>query len=74
MSTSDDVVYYRLRLGEGAALRGDRVICRWLGWAGAEEQLAHVRVIQSTVPAYRPGRSGLVPRDRLIRMQPRRAA
>ena len=73
MATTIDATFYRVRLGSGAAARGERVICQLLGWAGADGRLAHVRIIHSTVPSYRTGRVGLVQRQRLIPVRPRRA-
>lgn len=57
--------YYQVHLGAGAA-RGEQVICVWLGWAGSDENLAHVRILHSTLPRYKPGRVGLIARERLI--------
>ena len=56
--------YYQVRLGNAAL--GDRVICVWLGWAGSDENLAHVRILHSTLPRYKSGRVGLIARERLI--------
>lgn len=58
--------YCAIRVGPRAAAQRDRVTCAWLGWAGADKRLAHVRIIHSTVPGYRSGQEGLVPRERLI--------
>ncbi len=63
---TDEGPLYRVRLGTGAATRGHRVICRWLGWAGAEDSLARVRIVHSTLSGYRSGQMGLIPRERLI--------
>ena len=57
----------------GAAARGERVVCQLLGWAGADDSLVRVRIIHSTVPSYRTGMVGLVQRQRLIPVLPRRA-
>ena len=73
MATTIDVTFYRARLGSGAAARGERVVCQLLGWAGADDSLARVRIIHSTVPSYRTGMVGLVQRQRLIPVRPRRA-
>jgi hypothetical protein len=56
-----------------AAARGERVLCQLLGWAGGDDRLARVRIIHSTVPLYRTGMVGLVQRQRLIPLRPRRA-
>jgi hypothetical protein len=61
----NDGTVYRARLGRGAAVRGERVICAVLGWTGADDSLACVRVVHSTMPGVRTGHTGLVPRDRL---------
>ena len=71
MAIISDATFYRARLGSGAAVRGERVICQLLGWAGANDSLARVRVVHSTLPSYRPGQVGLVPRQRLIPVRPR---
>jgi hypothetical protein len=73
MATTIDATFYRVRLGSGAAARGERVTCQLLGWAGADDSLARVRIIHSTVPSYRTGMVGLVQRQRLIPVRPRRA-
>jgi hypothetical protein len=73
MATTIDATYYRVRLSNSAAARGERVLCQLLGWAGADDRLARVRIIQSTVPSYRTGMVGLVQRQRLIPVCPRRA-
>jgi hypothetical protein len=73
MATTIDATFYRIRLGSSAAARGERVICQLLGWAGADDNLARVRIIHSTVPSYRTGMVGLVQRQRLIPVRPRRA-
>jgi len=61
-----DAVLYGARLGPGARLRGDRVVCQWLAWAGADDSLAQVRIVSSTVGSIPCGRVGLVPCDRLV--------
>ena len=66
---TESPIYYALRLGPAAHARGERVICRWLGWAGSGDRLAHVRVTHSTVPAYRHGQQGLLPRPQLIALR-----
>jgi hypothetical protein len=48
-------------------------MCQLLGWAGADDCLACVRIIHRTVPPYRTGMVGLVQRERLIPVRPRRA-
>jgi hypothetical protein len=72
-TTTIDATFYRVRLGGGAAARGERVVCQLLSWAGADDSLARVRIIHSTVPSYRTGMVGLVQRQRLIPVRPRRA-
>ena len=74
MSTGNDVTFYRVRLGSGAAMRGERVVCQLLGWAGANDSLARVRIVQSTLPHYRTGQVGLMQSNRLVPVRPRRAA
>ncbi len=74
MSTGNDVTFYRVRLGSGAAMRGERVVCQLLGWAGANDSLARVRIVQSTLPHYRTGQVGLMQSHRLVPVRPRRAA
>ncbi len=59
-------VLYGARLGQGALMRGDRVVCQWLAWAGADASLAQVRILSSTVAGISRGYVGLVPRDRLV--------
>ena len=71
MITTGDSSFYRARLGTGAAARGERVICQLLGWTGANDSLARVRIVHSTVPSVRTGQIGLVPRQRLIPVRPR---
>ncbi len=73
MVTASDGTLYRARLGNGAAARGERVICQLLDWTGDNESLARVRVVQSTVSSVRTGQIGLVHRDRLIPVRQRRA-
>jgi hypothetical protein len=73
MATTIDATFYSVRLDSSAAARGERVICQLLGWAGADDRLARVRIIHSTVPSYRTGMVGLVQRQRLIPVRPRRA-
>ena len=73
MAIISDATFYRARLGSGAAVRGERVICQLLGWAGANDSLARVRVVHSTISSYRPGMVGLVPRQRLVPVRPRPA-
>jgi hypothetical protein len=73
MAPTIDATFYRVRLGSSAAARGERVICQLLGWAGADDRLARVRIMHSTVRSYRAGRVGLVQRQRLIPAPPRRA-
>ena len=65
MATSEGP-FYRARLGSGAATRGERIICELLGWTGENNSLGRVRIVHSTISAYRTGQVGLVPRDRLI--------
>lgn len=72
--TPDEVTFYRVRLGSGAAMRGERVVCQLLGWAGADDSLARVRIVHSTLPHYRTGQVGLVQSQRLVPVKPRRAA
>lgn len=74
ITTPEQGAYYKVRLGSGAVMRGDRVVCQLLRWAGADENLAHVRVIYSTVPSYRVGKVGLLPRECLAPVRARRAA
>jgi len=71
MGMSDDGIVYGARLGRAA--RGERVICAVLGWAGAGDSLARVRVVYSTVQGVRTGHLGLVPRERLSPVGPTRA-
>ncbi len=59
-------VLYRAQLGPAALARGERVVCQWLAWAGADATLARVRIVSSTVAGLPYGRIGLVPRDRLV--------
>lgn len=66
--------YYYLRLSRAARARGDRVVCQLLSWAGADNGLAHVRIMHSTIPSYRTGKAGLIQREYLIPATPRRAA
>ncbi|HKO25191.1 MAG TPA: hypothetical protein VJY65_10710 [Chloroflexota bacterium] len=73
MATTIDATFYRIRLGSRAAARGERVICQLLSWAGADNNLARVRITHSTVPSYRTGMVGLVQRQRLLPVHPRRA-
>ena len=73
MATTIDATFYRVRLGSGAAARGERVICQLLGWAGEDDRLARVRITHSSVPSIRMGMVGLVQRQRLIPVRPRRA-
>ena len=72
MAITVDATFFRVRLGGGAAARGDRVVCQLLGWAGANDSLARVRIVHSTLPSYRTGMVGLVQRQRLIPVRPRR--
>ncbi len=72
--TIEQGTYYKVRLGSGAVMRGDRVVCELLRWTGADENLAHVRVVHSTVPSYRVGKVGLLPRECLAPIRPRRVA
>ncbi len=69
----DDGTVYGARLGRAAAARGERVICEVLGWTGAGDSLARVRVVHSTVQGVRTGHLGLVPRERLSLVGPTRA-
>ncbi len=71
MATMGEGAYYRARLGNGAAARGERIICQLLGWTGDNNSLGRVRIIHSTVSTYRTGQVGLVPRERLIPVRPR---
>ncbi len=71
MTTTTEGTYYRARLGNSAAARGERVICQLLGWTGDNNSLGRVRIIHSTVSSYRTGQIGLVPRERLIPVRPR---
>ena len=73
MATMIDATFYRVRLSNSAAARGERVLCQLLGWAGADDRLARVRIIQSTMPSYRTGMVGLVQRQRLIPVRQRRS-
>jgi len=41
-------VLYRAQLGPAALARGERVVCQWLAWAGADATLARVRIVSST--------------------------
>ena len=61
-----NAVLYRARLGPGALLRGEDVICQWLAWAGTDASLAKVRIVASSVAGISRGYVGLVPRDRLV--------
>lgn len=74
MVATPDTRYYKVRLSAAATARGERVYCQWLGWAGAQQCLAQVRIVQSTLPAYRTGKVGMVLRTRLIPLPDRRAA
>lgn len=74
VTTTEQGNFYKVRLGSGAVMRGDRVVCQLLRWAGADEGLAHVRIVYSTVPAYRVGKMGLLPRDCIAPVRSRRAA
>ena len=71
MATMNDGTYYKARLGEGAAARGERIICQLLDWTGENDNLARVRIVHSTVPSVRTGQVGLVPRQRLVLLRPR---
>jgi len=73
MGMSDDGIVYGARLGRAAAARGERVTCEVLGWTGAGDSLARVRVVYSTVQGVRTGHLGLVPRERLSPVGPTRA-
>ncbi len=68
---SPHAVLYRARLGAPAAARGEHVICQLLGWTGADDSLAKVRVVRSTVSGMPTGYVGLVKRDRLVPLFPR---
>jgi hypothetical protein len=61
-----EATFYLVRLGAGAAARGERVLCQWLRWADADERLAHVRIVRSTLPSYAVGRIGVVKSERLV--------
>ncbi len=63
---SPDAVLYRARLGAAASARGEHVVCQLLGWTGADDSLAKVRVVRSTVAGMPAGHIGLVKRDRLV--------
>ncbi len=63
---SPDAVLYRMRLGAAASARGEHVVCQLLGWTGADDSLAKVRVVRSTVLGTSTGHTGLVKRDRLV--------
>lgn len=71
MVTTADATFYRVRLGSAAAARGERVVCQLLGWAGANDSLARVRIVHSTLPSYRTGMIGLVQSQRLVAVRPR---
>jgi len=73
MINNSDSSFFRARLGSSATARGERVICQLLGWTGANDSLARVRIVHSTVPSVRTGQIGLVPRQRLIPVRPRAA-
>ena len=73
MTPTTEGAYYRARLGNGAAARGERIICQLLGWTGDNDSLGRVRIVHSTVSSYRTGQVGLVPRERLIPVRPRQA-
>ena len=64
--TASEPKYYRLRLGKSALERGERVVCEWLGWAGANQAYAHVRIVHSNVASYRRGKKGMIAREQLI--------
>lgn len=72
VSTGDQTFYYKARMGSGAAARGERIICQLLDWTGANDSLARVRIVHSTVPSIRTGQIGLVPRQRLIPVRAKR--
>ncbi len=61
-------IYYGILLGPSSGPTGGHVTCLWLGWCGAEDSLAKVRVVHTTAPHYRTGMAGLVCRERLIPM------
>ncbi len=71
MTVTTEGTYYRARLGNNAAARGERIICQLLGWTGDNNSLGRVRIVHSTVSSYRTGQIGLVPRERLIPVRPR---
>ena len=72
MGTTHEGTFHRARLGNGAAARGERVICQLLDWTGDNNCLARVRIVHSTVATVRTGQIGLVQRDRLIPVRQRR--
>jgi hypothetical protein len=73
MVTTADATFYRVRLGVAAMARGERVTCQLLGWAGANDSLARVRIIHSTLPSYRTGQVGLMQSNRLVAVRPHHA-
>ena len=56
---------YWVRLGAGALLRGDRVLCEVVGSVGTGQRLVQIRIVRSTLPAYPVGKRGVMQRDRL---------
>jgi hypothetical protein len=69
-----DATFYSVRLGAGAAARGERVLCQWLRWAGADDSFAQVRIVRSTLPPYAVGQVGLVKSERLAPVRVRQPA